>query len=110
MLHGFKDYLLDLGKSENTAAAYLRDAKLFLVWCKDSFGDEPKQLHRANIQEYISYMRNVRGFHENPDPVCQPLYGGEKGRGGVPPASFGKRKQTGFLHCHALCLFRDPAQ
>ena len=63
MLHGFKDYLLNLGKSENTAAAYLRDAKLFLVWCKDSFGDEPKQLHRANIQEYISYMRNVRGYH-----------------------------------------------
>ena len=63
MLHGFKDYLLDMGKSENTAAAYLRDAKLFLVWCKDSFGDEPKLLHRANIQEYISYMRNVRGYH-----------------------------------------------
>lgn len=25
MLNGFKDYLLDLGKSENTATAYLRD-------------------------------------------------------------------------------------
>ncbi len=63
MLHGFRDYLLDMGKSENTAAAYLRDVKLFPAWCKDSFGDEPKQLHRANIQEYISYMRNVRGYH-----------------------------------------------
>ncbi len=36
MLNGFKEYLLDLGKSENTATAYLRDAKLFLVWCRDS--------------------------------------------------------------------------
>ena len=63
MLNGFKDYLLDLGKSENTAAAYLRDVKLFLDWCRDSFGDEPKLLHRANVLEYISYMRNVRGYH-----------------------------------------------
>lgn len=63
MLNGFKDYLLDLGKSENTATAYLRDAKLFLAWCRDSFGDEPKLLHRANVLEYISYMRNVRGYH-----------------------------------------------
>ena len=31
MLNGFKDYLLDLGKSENTATAYLRDVKLFLA-------------------------------------------------------------------------------
>lgn len=38
MLHGFKNYLLDLGKSENTAAAYLRDAKLFLAWCKTALG------------------------------------------------------------------------
>lgn len=59
MLNGFKDYLLGLGKSENTAAAYLRDVKLFLDWCRDSFGDEPKLLHRANVLEYISYMRNV---------------------------------------------------
>lgn len=62
-MNGFKDYLLDLGKSENTATAYLRDAKLFLAWCRDSFGDEPKLLHRANVLEYISYMRNVRGYH-----------------------------------------------
>lgn len=63
MLNGFQDYLLNMGKSENTATAYLRDAKLFLDWCRDSFGNEPKQLYRANILEYISYMRNVREYH-----------------------------------------------
>lgn len=57
----FNTNLLDLGKSENTAEAYLRDAKLFLAWYRDSFGDEPKLLYRANILEYISYMRNIRG-------------------------------------------------
>lgn len=63
MLEGFKEYLLELGKSENTAAAYGRDAALFLVWCRDSFGEEPRQLYRTNVLEYISYMRNIRGYH-----------------------------------------------
>ncbi len=63
MLEGFKEYLLDLGKSENALAAYDRDAALFLTWCRDSFGEEPRQLYRANVLEYISYMRNVRGYH-----------------------------------------------
>lgn len=63
MLKGFKDHLLDLGKSENTVAAYDRDAALFLAWCRDSFGEEPQRLYRANVLEYISYMRNVRGYH-----------------------------------------------
>ena len=63
MLEGFKEYLLELGKSENTAAAYGRDAALFLVWCRDSFGEEPRQLYCTNVLEYISYMRNIRGYH-----------------------------------------------
>lgn len=63
MLEGFKEHLLELGKSENTTAAYCRDATLFLTWCRDSFGEEPQQLYRANVLEYISYMRNVRGYH-----------------------------------------------
>ena len=63
MLEGFKEYLLELGKSENTAATYGRDAALFLVWCRDSFGEEPRQLYRTNVLEYISYMRNIRGYH-----------------------------------------------
>lgn len=63
MSESFKEYLLGLGKSENTVAAYGRDATLFLAWCRDSFGEEPQQLYRANVLEYISYMRNVRGYH-----------------------------------------------
>ena len=62
MLKGFKEYLLGLVKSENTAAAYCRDAALYLKWCRDSFGEEPTLLYRANVLEYISYMRNVRNY------------------------------------------------
>ena len=67
MLEGFKEYLAEQGKSENTVAAYCRDAVLFLDWCQDSFGEEPTQLYRANVLEYISYMRNIKGY--NPKTV-----------------------------------------
>lgn len=61
MLEKFKEYLFELGKSENTTEAYRRDAALFLAWCRDSFGEEPRQLYQANVLEYISYMRSVGG-------------------------------------------------
>lgn len=67
MLEGFKEYLSEQGKSDNTAAAYCRDAVLFLNWCRDSFGEEPTRLYRANVLEYISYMRNLKGY--NPKTV-----------------------------------------
>lgn len=67
MLKGFKTYLSEQGKSENTVAAYCRDTVLFLEWCRDSFGEEPRQLYRANVLEYISYMRNIKGY--NPKTV-----------------------------------------
>ena len=57
MLNGFKDYLLDLGKSENTAAAYLRDVKLFLDWCRDSFGDDPK-----TVNHHLSSLRSLNEY------------------------------------------------
>ena len=52
MVEGFKQYLHDLGRSENTVAAYGRDVVLFLDWCRDSFGEKPAQLYRANVLEY----------------------------------------------------------
>ena len=35
---------------------------MYFSWCRDSFGSEPKELYRSNILEYISYMRNIRGY------------------------------------------------
>lgn len=63
MLEDFKEYLHSMGKSENTAKTYCRDVGLFLTWCRDSFGEEPKLLYRANILEYISYMRNLQNYN-----------------------------------------------
>ncbi len=59
----FSDYLRKLGKSENTIQTYCHDIEQFFRWCRDSFDEEPQQLYRANVLDYISYMRNVRGYH-----------------------------------------------
>lgn len=55
MLNEFKQYLLGIGKSENTALNYCDKVKLYFKWCRDSFGSEPQQLYRANVLDYISY-------------------------------------------------------
>ena len=62
MLDEFKEYLQAQGKSANTIKTYLRDVELFLRWCAESFGKEPDRLYRANVQDYISYMRNIRRY------------------------------------------------
>lgn len=56
-------HLQSLGKSENTIRTYSHDVTMYLHWCRDSFGEEPQLLYRANILDYISYMRNIRGYH-----------------------------------------------
>lgn len=62
----FEEYLKRIGKSENTALTYCRNIRMYFSWCRDSFGSEPKKLYRSNVLEYISYMRNIRGY-----PVVQ---------------------------------------
>ena len=62
MIDEFKEYLCSLGRSENTIKTYSQNVRLFLRWCQDSFGQEPTLLYRANILEYISYMRNVQRY------------------------------------------------
>jgi len=47
--------------------AYHRDVALYISWCQDTFGEQPAQLYRANILEYISYMRTIKGY--NPKTV-----------------------------------------
>ena len=60
MLNEFKQYLLGIGKSENTALNYCDKVKLYFKWCLDSFGSEPQQLYRANVLDYISYMKTIK--------------------------------------------------
>lgn len=63
MVEKFIAHLQRLGKSENTIRTYCHDVMQYLHWCRDSFGTEPEVLYRANVLDYISYMRNIRGYH-----------------------------------------------
>lgn len=56
----FSTYLRSMGKSSKTVAGYCRDVERYSVWCQETFGERPKQLYRANVLEYISYMRNIK--------------------------------------------------
>lgn len=58
----FMQYLIELGKSKNTAKGYAGKIDLYQKWCDDSFGSIPTKLYRSNILDYISYMRNVRKY------------------------------------------------
>lgn len=57
----FKSYLEAEGKAENTVLAYTRAVATYGVWYKDSCGLELQQLYRANILDYISFLRTVKG-------------------------------------------------
>lgn len=59
MINAFGEYLTELGKSEHTRKTYYHHIGLFLSWCQESFGKQPKLLYRFNVLEYISYMRNI---------------------------------------------------
>ncbi|KYD14314.1 MULTISPECIES: tyrosine-type recombinase/integrase [Saccharococcus] len=60
MLEQFEQYLREEGKSENTIKGYLQSVSGFLKWFDESKGVEFKQLHRENVQEYISFLRTVK--------------------------------------------------
>ncbi len=63
MMEEFTAHLQSLGKSGNTIRTYCYDVRRYLDWCRESFGTEPEILYRSNILDYISYMRNIRGYH-----------------------------------------------
>lgn len=62
MINEFSEYLRSIGKSENTILNYCEKVRLFMKWCEDSFGKKPKQLYRANVLDYKSYMRNIKNY------------------------------------------------
>ena len=62
MTDRFALYMQKLGKSQNTMATYIRNIRQYFEWCEFSFGNVPPQLYRANVLEYISYMRNLKGY------------------------------------------------
>lgn len=67
MLKQFSVYLRNLGKGQGTTSVYCQNISQYLRWCQETFSEQPTQLYRANVLEYISYMRNIKGY--NPKTV-----------------------------------------
>ena len=62
MTDKFALYMMRLGKFQNTMETYTRNIRQYFEWCEFSFGNAPPQLYRANVLEYISYVRNLKGY------------------------------------------------
>ena len=60
MIDGFKQYLVSEGKSSNTISSYLRHLEGYAKWYRDSYGSDLNILYRANILDYISYLKNIK--------------------------------------------------
>ena len=60
MLDGFCEYLRQQGKSENTVKSYCQGVKEYMRWHEETFGKRMKMLLRANVLDYISYLRTVK--------------------------------------------------
>ncbi|OUQ84539.1 tyrosine-type recombinase/integrase [Flavonifractor sp. An10] len=60
MLDGFCEYLRQQGKSENTVKSYCQGVKEYMRWHEETFGKRMKMLIRANVLDYISYLRTVK--------------------------------------------------
>lgn len=63
MLDGFCEYLRQQGRSENTVKAYCQGVKEYMRWHEETFGKRMKMLIRANVLDYISYLRTVKGLN-----------------------------------------------
>ena len=63
MVDGFCEYLRQRGKSENTVKAYCQGIKEYMRWHEETFGKLMKRLLRANVLDYISYLRTVKGLN-----------------------------------------------
>ena len=56
----FRSYLKERSKSKNTILSYVRTIAVYSVWYQESLGAEVQRLYRANILDYISYLRTVK--------------------------------------------------
>ena len=65
MLDEFRNYLMAQGKSENTVASYCLAVGAYLRWYAQTFGEEMVKLYRANVLDYLSYLRTLRGLANN---------------------------------------------
>ena len=60
MIEDFRTYLVEHGMAENTVKSYYQSVKAYLRWYSETFAQEAGQLYRANVLDYISYLRTVK--------------------------------------------------
>lgn len=60
MLDAFCNFLVEQGKAENTVKAYRQAVGEYIKWYEATFGERVRQLYRANVLDYISYLRTLR--------------------------------------------------
>ena len=60
MLEQFCSFLQGQGKSENTVKSYRLAVDGYMKWYRATFGGPVRQLYRANVLDYISYLRTVK--------------------------------------------------
>lgn len=56
----FRTYLEDCGKAHNTILSYVRSIMAYSTWYQESLGAEVQKLYRANVLDFVSYLRTVK--------------------------------------------------
>lgn len=56
----YVEYLKDKNKTDGTIKTYITNLECYKRWLLDTTGKELKKLYRENIQDYISYLRNIK--------------------------------------------------
>lgn len=54
------EYLKDKNKTNGTIKTYITNLECYKRWLLDTTGKQFKKLYRENIQDYISYLRNIK--------------------------------------------------
>ena len=60
MLAGFRRYLIESGKAENTVKSYCLAVKGFCFGTKGFAGSSQSQLSRQDALSYVTYLRTIR--------------------------------------------------
>lgn len=56
----YVEYLKDKNKTDGTIKTYITNLECYKRWLIDTTGREFKKLYRENVQDYISYLRNIK--------------------------------------------------
>ena len=56
----FAETLTGENYQPDTVATYLGHLRRFYTWCEESYGKIPEKLYRTNVQDFRSYLMNIR--------------------------------------------------